>query len=202
MSLGRRQLLRAGAGFAPLLLPGCASPPTDYFRLAAIPGPVNGGAAMTIRVRNINIPGYLRQDGIAKPGAAYAYDSFANDAWAAPLDGMLQDVTVQELGQRLPGCVVLSSSGAIAAPAEVQVETNVLRFDPDASGAVTLSAQVAIKSAQDLTPWLVRSFEASASPAGPDAASIVATMSTLWAGLMDRLAPLIVTQWGLHGATD
>ncbi len=200
MNFGRRYLLCTGAVLAPTLLSGCASSPTHYYRLAALSGPVNNSTTITIRIRNVNLPNYLRQEDIAKPGGAYQYISFTNDAWAAPLGDMLQNITVQELGQRLPACVVLSSSGAIAVPADVLIEINVIRFDPDGSNEITLTIQIAIKSGQDLTLWLLRTFINTSSLAGQDAASIVATMSTLWARAMDQLAPLIAAQWTMHGA--
>jgi uncharacterized lipoprotein YmbA len=195
VTLNRRLLL---ATAAPALLAACASPATHYYRLAVIPGPVNDGAAAKIRVRNINVPAALRQDGIPKPGGAYQVNVFANDVWAGPFDTMLQDATVQELAQRLPAAEVVRAGGAITAPADMLVEANVQRFDPDSTGQITLTVQIAIKSGTDFTPWLLRTFSTSAAPAGADVVSIVATMSTLWAGVMDQIAPLIAVQWRSH----
>jgi len=198
--LSRRMMLYTGAAFAPVVLAGCASTPTQYYRLAVIPGAVTNSPVVKIGMRSISIPGYLGQDGIAKAGAAYQFSTYASDVWAEPLGSMLQDVTVQELAQRLPAASVVSNSGAIAAPADLLIETNVLRFDPDSNGQVILIVQIAIKSGRNFRPWLVQTFTNSATPAAPDVANLVATMSTLWAGVIDQLAPLAVVQWNIHAA--
>ena len=193
-------MLYTGAAFAPVVLAGCASTPTQYYRLAVIPGAVTNSPVLKIGMRSISIPGYLGQDGIAKAGAAYQFSTYASDVWAEPLGSMLQDVTVQELAQRLPAASVVSNSGAIAAPADLLIETNVLRFDPDSNGQVILIVQIAIKSGRNFRPWLVQTFTNTATPAAPDVANLVATMSTLWAGVIDQLAPLAVAQWNIHAA--
>lgn len=198
MTLTRRHLLTTAAITAPVLLSACASPPTHYYQLATIPGPVTNSAAMNIRVRNINVPSSLRQDGIPKPGGAYQANIFPNDVWAGPFEAMLQEATVQELAQRLPAAEVVRAGGAITAPADVQIEANVLRFAPDSTGQITLDVQIALKSGSDFKPWLVQNFTSAAMPAGTDVINIVASMSTLWAKVMDQLAPLIAAQWNVH----
>ncbi len=194
MNLHRRGLLGGAAAAAALALAGCASTPTNDFRLAVVPGPVNNGPALKIAVRSINIPGYLDQNGIAKAGAAYEVSSFANDIWAEPLGDMLQDVAVQELSQRLPASVVIGSDGSIASAADVVIETNVLRFDPDSTGLITLSVQIALKSGQDYHLLTLQRFSAAATPAGADVTNTVATMSTLWGKFADQLALLCAQQ--------
>jgi uncharacterized lipoprotein YmbA len=193
-------MLYTGAAFVPVVLAGCASAPTQYYRLAVIPGAVTNSPVLKIGMRSISIPGYLGQDGIAKAGAAYQFSTYASDVWAEPLGSMLQDVTVQELAQRLPAASVVSNSGAIAAPADLLIETNVLRFDPDSNGQVILIVQIALKSGRSFRPWLVQTFTNTSTPAAPDVANLVAAMSTLWAGVIDQLAPLAVAQWNIHAA--
>jgi uncharacterized lipoprotein YmbA len=190
----RRRLLGSASAAAVFALAGCASAPTNDFRLAVIPGAVNNGPALKIAVRSINIPGYLDQNGIAKAGAAYELSSFANDIWAEPLNDMLEDVTVQELSQRLPASLVIGSGGSIASASDLLIETNVLRFDPDSSGLITLSVQIALKSGQDYHLLTVQNFSAAATPAGADVTSTVATMSALWGKFADQLALLCAQQ--------
>jgi uncharacterized lipoprotein YmbA len=194
VKIRRRIFLRGGCAAAVMALAGCASAATNYFRLAVIPGAVNSGPSPRIGVRSINIPGYLDQNGIAKAGGAYELSTYANDIWAEPLNTMLQDVTVQELAQRLPQAVVLGSGGSIAAAADLLIEANVLRFDPDSSGQITLTVQIALKSVQDYRLLTVQTFTSSATPAGADVTDTVATMSALWAKLADQLATLCAQQ--------
>jgi len=104
----RRLLLAAGAA----ALTGCAATPTNYYRLAAIPGAIRTGITARIGVRGVSIPGYLDQTGIVRVSGAYQFDTYANELWAEPLAGMLQAVLVQDLAQILPGTTVLASGGA------------------------------------------------------------------------------------------
>ena len=194
MNISRRLFLRGGAAATALAVAGCASAPTNYFRLAVVPGSVNSGPAPRIGVRSINIPGYLDQNSIAKAGGAYELSSYANDVWAEPLNDMLQDVAVQELAQRLPEAVVIGNGGSIAAAADLLIEANVLRFDPDSSGSITLTVQVAVKSGQDYRLLTVQTFSRSATPAGADVTNTVATMSTLWAQFIDQVSILCAQQ--------
>jgi uncharacterized lipoprotein YmbA len=198
MRTDRRTLLGSASVFAIAALAGCASAPTYYYRLAVVPGAVTNGPAIKIGVRSINIPGYLGQTGIAKAGGDYEFNTYVNRVWVEPLDAMLQDITVQEMAQRLPAAVVFASNGSIHATADVLIETNVLRFDPDSSGKITLIVQFALKSGSNYRSWLVQTFTSSAQPAGPDVTDVVATMSTLWAGFVDQLAPLTLEQWNIQ----
>ncbi|MBB5374402.1 PqiC family protein [Acidocella aromatica] len=179
-------------GFSLLLagtLAGCASSPPRYYRLAAVPGAVRGGDGKRIGVRNVGVPGDLDQNNLVRPGDAYQLNAYANDLWAAPLSSMLQTVMVQNLTQRLPGDTVLQDGGAIGAAPDVYVEIQVLRFTPDASGIVTLQAQIGTRpaSAQD---FRLQGFAATA-PGGNTPEGLAQAMSTLWGQFADTAAGLV-----------
>jgi uncharacterized lipoprotein YmbA len=186
MSFSRRRILRLTSALVLAAFQGCASAPTRYYRLSALPGPVVNTAPQSIRIRNISIPGYLDQNNIAKPGAAYQFDSYPNALWADALGDMLQSTLVQNLTQRLPQATV-TGNGAIGAASGLLVEINVLRFDPDPSGSITLIAQVALKN-PDGGFRLTKTLQSSGVPATPDPAGTAAAMSSLWAGLANALA--------------
>jgi uncharacterized lipoprotein YmbA len=183
----RRLLLAAGAA----ALTGCAATPTNYYRLAAIPGAIRTGITARIGVRGVSIPGYLDQTGIVKTGGDYQFDTYANELWAEPLADMLQAAMVQDLAQRLPQATVIGSGGAIGAPADLLVEINLLRFDPGAGGQLILSAQLAVRAAASTSNWLTHSYQIQAA-AGASAIDTVAVMSRLWAAAADQLAAMIV----------
>jgi len=190
----RRFLLTAAPLAATAALAGCAgAPPTQYYRLAAQSGLPRPSAAVQIGVRSIGIPGYLDQNGIARPAGGDQFDSFANALWAAPLAGMLQSVMAQNLAQRLPDATVLATGGAIGVPAALFIEIDVLRFDPDPSGNIALVAQIAIRAATGAPDWRIQTFTAQAMPAGAQPADIVAAMTTLWAQAADQLADQIAS---------
>ncbi len=186
MTLSRRRILRITSGVALAGLAGCASTPTLYYRLSALPGPVLNTAPQTIRIRKVSIPAYLDQTKIAKPGAAYELASFPNALWADQLGNMLQSTLVENLTQRLPQTTV-TGSGAIGAPAGLLVEINVLRFDPDSSGSIVLIVQFALKNPNG-SLRLTKTIQSSGTPATPDPAGTAAAMSTLWAGFANTVA--------------
>jgi uncharacterized lipoprotein YmbA len=184
--LSRRRIFKLTPGFALTGFAGCASAPTLYYRLTALPGPVLTTAPESIRIRNVSIPGYLDQNNIAKTGAAYQFVSYPNALWADGLADMLQSTLVENLTQRLPQ-VTVTGNGAIGAPAAFLVEINILRFDPDPSGSIILIAQVAWKN-PDGSFRLTKTIQSSAAPSTPDAAGTAATMSGLWAGFANTIA--------------
>lgn len=189
MMMNRRGMLALlpAAGLA-----ACAGvPPTNYYRLAAVPGAPRATAAAGVAIRGVSIPSYLNQTNITRPSGAVQFATYGNELWAAPLPDLLQGAMVQNLGQRLPAANITATGGAIAAPHTVSIEINVLRFDPDASGQITLSAQIAVKSGTDAPQWVTRDFTASANPTGPAVADTVVTMSTLWGQLADQIAGMI-----------
>jgi uncharacterized lipoprotein YmbA len=186
MKFSRRRALGLSAGIALAGLAGCASAPTQYYRLSALPGPVLNAMPQTIRIRNVGIPGYLDQNNIAKAGAAYQFDSYPNALWADSLSNMLQSTLVENLTQRLPQ-VTVTGVGAIGTPPGLLVEINVLRFDPDPSGSIILIAQVALKNA-DGRFRLTKTIQSSGAPATQDAAGTAAAMSALWAGFANTIA--------------
>lgn len=170
-------------------LAGCAGAKARYFRLAPQAGAVRQGAGQRIAVRNIGAPPGLSANGVPMPGGEYEADSFANDLWAAPLAAMLQTVMVQDLAQRLPGDTVLAGGGAVGAPADIYVEIDVFSFSPDASGTITLQAQLATRRA-DGQDWRVRNFSGHAA-GGTTPDSIAAAMSALWGQAADVVAGMV-----------
>jgi uncharacterized lipoprotein YmbA len=190
----RRRLLQMGPGVAAAALAGCSAAPANYYRIIPVPGAVLHTGAETIRVREIGVPGYLLQSGIAQASGSYQLVTAANALWAEPLPDMLQAVLVQNLTQRLPQMIVTGSSGMVGTPADVLVEIDLLRFDPDSSGRVVLIAQAALKSAADDRFLTTRTLQSSAAPASADMPGMMAAMSTLWAGLADDLAQLIAEE--------
>jgi uncharacterized lipoprotein YmbA len=189
-------VLAAGA------LTACAAPQLHYYRIAVIPGASRNPPPVSIGVRGISLPNYLAQAGIPKAGGDYQFDVYANDLWAGRLGDMLQGVMVQDLAQRLPGATIVGTGGSISETSDLLIEINILRFDPDSSGQVLLSAQVAIKSGPSRALRTTRSYELRSDPLGATtsdsaaALQIVAKMSALWAALADRVADLTVANAG------
>jgi uncharacterized protein len=59
------------------------------------------------------------------------------DRWAGPLDDMVRRVLIADLDARFPPGMVLIDNNP-ASPASLTIAVDVLRFDADAAGQVTL----------------------------------------------------------------
>jgi uncharacterized lipoprotein YmbA len=111
---------------------------------------------------------------------------------------MLQAAMVQDLAQRLPAATVLGSGGTIGVTADVLIEINVLRFDPDSTGKIVLSAQFAVRSEHTHALLTAQTYQSSAVPEGTDVSYSVAAMSQLLATMADQIAGLIVENSALN----
>ena len=196
----RRRSLLAFLGTAPLaaLLPGCASANPNYYRIGAVPGVQLAGGPPSVEVRSISIPGYLDRQGIVKQANDYKLDIHQNDIWAEPLAGMLEDTLVSDLQTRLPGTTVIGAGGSIGANADLLVETNVLRFDPDPDGQMVLQLQVGIRDAASMSLLGTRTISHHAPDNAPVVSQIVASMSRLWGQAADDIAAFLVQSWATH----
>lgn len=183
----KRRLILASSGA--LLVAGCTPASVHSWRIAAMPGPVQGGHNTKISVRTIGLPSALNQPGVPEPGPANTANSFINDLWAAPLAAMLQISMVENLAQRLPGDMILADGGAIGATPDEFVEIQILAFSPDAAGTITLQAQLAIRPFNSQN-WTMTNFKTSA-PGGLTAGTITACMSQLWGQAADQLATML-----------
>ncbi len=202
MTIQRRHFLRllgavpAGGSLLALgTLAGCTSPNPNYYRLGATSGPSVSGGPPSVEVRSISIPGYLDRPGIVKRAGDFSLDIHTNDIWAEPLADMLQATLVQDLTQRMPGTTVIASGGSIGASSNLIIETNVLRFDPNPDGTMTLQAQVAVRNGESLQIIVTRAIQESGPANEPVVANIVASMSTLWGAAANDIAALLAQTW-------
>lgn len=200
MTSPRRSFL-AFLGLAPFALgslAACSSPNPNYYRIGAVRGPQVAGGPPSVEVRSISIPGYLDRQGIVKQANAYKLDIHENDIWAEPLAGMLEDSLVSDLQTRLPGTTVIGAGGSIGANADLLVETDVLRFDPDPDGQMVLQVQVGIRDGASMTLLGTRNITRSTPSGQPVVANIVASMSTLWGQAADEIAAFLAQSWATH----
>jgi uncharacterized protein len=200
MTIQRRQFMRrlgvTSLSAATLgVLAGCTSANPNYYRLGTTSGPIVNGGPPSVEVRSISIPGYLDRQGIVKKAGDFSLDIHSNDIWAEPLEDMLQATLVQDLGQRMPGTTVIAAGGSIGASANLIIETNVMRFDPNPDGTMTLQAQVAVRSGDTLQILVTRTITESGPANEPVVANIVASMSMLWGAAADDIATLLARTW-------
>jgi uncharacterized lipoprotein YmbA len=113
------------------------------------------------------------------------------ERWAEPLGDMLSRVLAENLTLRLPGSTVFVESRALSLQGDVTVEVEILRFEADASGAVTLSAQLALRSAGRVERRPARSFVTTAPVSGTGTGALVAAMNTALAALANALVEML-----------
>jgi uncharacterized protein len=174
------------------LLAACSSPNPDFYTLAALPGPVAHLAARGIEVRRMSLPGYLDRPEIVRSSAAYQLRLADNERWGEPLGSMLDRVFTEDLVERLPDTAVFSESGAVSTAPDLVLEVDVERFDADATGALVLLAQVAVRRGDAARTAQARTLRLTATPASVSARDHVAAMSRALADLADQVVTMLV----------
>ncbi len=180
----RRRLMLA----LPALLAACSSSPTPtLYTLAALPGPPVATRHLSVELRRIALAGYLDRSEIVRGTVQYQLQVSDGDRWGEPLGRMLDRVLTEDLVTRLPDASVFAQSGAISTRPDRVLEIDIQRLDADASGAVVLLAQIALRpDTGTATAQTVRL--AIPLPAHPTARDHVAAMSQALGQLADHIA--------------
>jgi uncharacterized protein len=171
-------------------LAGCTSPDPVLYTIASAPGQVQPGGPKVVLVQQIAVAHFLERSQIVRSSENYRLDVMSNDWWGEPLAPMLNRVSVEELGQRLPQSTVIADNGAVSARPDATVEINILRLDEDSVGNVILQAQVAVRATGQSQPVL-RAFRFSVPPPAPGIPGEVAAISTAVGRLADGIAPML-----------
>jgi uncharacterized lipoprotein YmbA len=186
----KRKIL--ATAWAVCALAGCASPDSTFYTLQQRAGTEATNpsliTARNIEVRTPGLAGYLDRSDIVLRDANYRLGLNEQQRWAEPLGDMIGRVLTEDLAQRLPSSSVFGAGGAISADPDARVEVDIQRFDADATGTVTLAAQVAIEAGRTHTPVMTRHVVLTATPSGPGAAPLVATLSDLLGELADSIS--------------
>jgi uncharacterized protein len=171
-------------------LAACSSPPSRYYVLSAqseATADPAGVVSTTVAIGAIKLPGALDRPQIARRVGPNQFEYAEYERWAGPLDEMIRRVLTADLRPRLPPGDVLIDNDS-ASPAKLTIEIDVLRFDADKSGQVTLEAsweQLGRNGAVVGVPGNARIVEPGS---GSDAAAVAAAMSHAVADLAVRIA--------------
>jgi uncharacterized lipoprotein YmbA len=166
----------------------CASPDPAIYTLEPVPGAALRMPARTIELRRPGLAGYLDRSDIVLKNDGYRLHVNSQSRWAEPLGDMIGRVLADDLGQRLPGSLVFSPSGAITADPSMWIEINIQRFDQQPDGRVVLMAEIAVEGGHGHSPLATSSLQVDALPDQPGAGGIVATMSALLGKVADEVA--------------
>jgi uncharacterized lipoprotein YmbA len=142
---------------------------------------------LSVELRRIALAGYLDRPELVRGTVQYRLQVSDQDRWGEPLGRMLDRVLTEDLVTRLPDASVFAESGAISTRPDLVLEIDIQRLDADASGAIVLLAQIALRpdggTAQAQTVRLTVPL-----PAMPTARDHVAAMSEALSKLADVVA--------------
>ncbi len=140
-----------------------------------------------IELREIVLAPYMQRPQIVRSSGHFRLDLLENEWWGEPLNAMFGRIMVEDLTQRLPGSVVFSEHSAVEARADTTVGINIQSLDDDRTGAVALTAQIAIvgRGAE------MRSVRLTAPAASLDTSGFVSATSAATAKLADTVAAML-----------
>jgi uncharacterized protein len=189
-SPSRRRFL--GALFLLPAIAGCSDPPPKLYTLAPHPATPARRPPATVSVAQVSVAKYLDRPEMVRYSDAYQLSASEYERWGEGMSEMVTRVLVENLTQRLPGSQVYAASGPLSLPgAEFTVEVYVDKFDADAGGVITLTAQWAIHGAKGQNQFHAQ--EIRIVPSSSDTAAQVAAMSDALGQLSSQIAAGLAT---------
>ena len=170
-------------------LTACASsPPTHFYALDPVEagGSPQQAAGTPVKIDAVHIPPALDRSSMVLGESGNQLDISSQDRWAGDLGEMIRRVLTEDLAQRLPSGMVIAPESP--APANARgIVVDILTFEPQGSGEVTLDADWTVVEGTQSNPVLRRSehLTTSATASAPGEA---AAMSTLLGELADSMA--------------
>lgn len=137
-----------GAAALLVMLAGCAgkSPKVTYYTLAPIAAAGTASAEpLAIGVGPVDLPKALDRSQIATRVGPNRIDYDEFHRWAGTLDADILDVTAVNLSRLLGTDRVAVYPAAAAFPLDVRVLLDIVRFDSDANGSVTLDVRYTLE---------------------------------------------------------
>jgi len=130
------------------LLPACLGPRTESSRYYTLPeaaqapaAPAPPAGAPSLGLGPITLPPYLARPELATRLGPERIAYAADDRWAAPLEDLLVRALAEGLRTGLPAREIVRWPWPLGSPPDVTVSVDLLRFEADAAGGVTLEAR-------------------------------------------------------------
>src|SRR5262245_10908502 len=186
--------LVSGALGAFLMIGGCASQPSRFYLLSAVPSPETAPQATsteqgpTIGVGPVTLPRYLDRPQIVTRTSPYELKLAEFDRWAEALDANFTRVLTENLAFMLPSARVVVSPWSRATAIDYQVTVDVSHFLSQVGGDSTLIADWTLFKGEGQEVLRSARSRVSVSPTGQDYAAIVAAMSQAVADLSREIA--------------
>jgi uncharacterized lipoprotein YmbA len=199
--------LRGAALLLWVILAACAaSEPSRFYTLTPQPpdrGEPAAGAAtrqppLNLALSPVQVPRYLDRPQLVTRTDANALELAEFDKWSEPLSDMIGRVLAEDLSRRVAGARVFLLPVRQAVPIDRIVDIQVMRFDADAAGLVTLHARWQAFSDGGRRLVVAEETFVREPAAEPGKAAVVAAMSRalsrLAADVAKALAPGIATK--------
>jgi uncharacterized lipoprotein YmbA len=179
---------------ASLIVGGCASQPSRFYLLSAVPNTetasleMSGQQGPTIGVGPVTLPRYVDRPQIVTRTSPYELKVAEFDRWAEALDTNFTRVLAENLSILLPTARVVMSPWPRAIPIDYQVTVDVTHFLSQIGGDSLLIADWTLFKGEGQDALTSGRSRFSASPGGQDYAAIVAAMSQTVASLSREIA--------------
>jgi uncharacterized protein len=182
---------------ASVIVGGCASQPSRFYLLSAVPNTetasleMSGQQGPTIGVGPVTLPRYVDRPQIVTRTSPYELKVAEFDRWAEALDTNFTRVLAENLSILLPTARVVMSPWPRAIPIDYQVTVDVTHFLSQVGGDSLLIADWTLFKGEGQDALTSGRSRFSASPGGQDYAAIVAAMSQTVASLSREIATAV-----------
>jgi uncharacterized protein len=179
---------------ATLLVGGCASQPSRFYLLSAMPSietaspATSGQQDLTIGVGPVTLPRYVDRPQIVTRSGPNQITLAEFDRWAEALDTNFSRVLAENLSILLPTARVVMSPWPRATSIDYQVTVDVTHFLSQVGGDSLLIADWLLFKGEGQDVLASGNSRVTASPAGQNYAAIVAAMSQTVASLSREIA--------------
>jgi uncharacterized protein len=180
-----------------LMVGGCASQPSRFYLLSAMPDTetasqgTSGQQGPTIGVGPVTLPRYVDRPQIVTRTSPYEIKQAEFDRWAEALDNNFSRVLTENLSLLLPTARVVMSPWPRATPIDYQITVDVSHFLSQVGGDSLLIADWTLFKGEGQDVLTSGRSRFSASPGGQDYAAIVAAMSQTVASLSREIATVV-----------
>jgi uncharacterized lipoprotein YmbA len=180
-----------------LMVGGCASQPSRFYLLSALPNTetasleTSGKQGPTIGVGPVTLPRYLDRPQIVTRTSPYELKLAEFDRWAEALDVNFSRVLAENLSFLIPTGRVAAFPWSRATSIDYQITVEVTHFLSQVGGESLLIADWILFKGEGQQVLMSGKSRFSASAAGQDYASMVAAMSQTVASLSREIATAI-----------
>ena len=181
----------------PLMVGGCASQPSRFYLLSALPSAEtvalapSGEQGPTIGVGPVTLPRYVDRPQIITRTSPYELQLAEFDRWAESLDTNFSRVLADNLSLLIPASRVVIAPWLRTTPIDYQIIVEVTHFLSQLGGESLLIADWTLFKGEGQQALISGKSRFSAATGGQDYAAIVAAMSQTVASLSREIATAI-----------